>query len=62
MTSAPGPSQPYACTLSPDRFRDRKALIHAISERGLVQAVSLPDGVRTCFAAGLEIDTDLPRS
>lgn len=59
MRSPPDPSPPFACTLSPDRFRDRKALVAAILKRGLVQLVPLPDGVRARFVAGGEIDADL---
>jgi hypothetical protein len=59
MTSLPNPAQLSACTLSPDRFRDRKALIGAIFERGFVQVAPLADGVRASFVAAPEIEADL---
>lgn len=59
MTSPPDPSPPFACTLSPDRFRDRKALVAGILKRRLVQLAPLPDGVRARFEAGGEIEADL---
>lgn len=59
MTSAQQPAQLSACTLSPDRLRDRKTLIGAIFERGLVQVAPLADGVRASFVGAPEIEADL---
>lgn len=60
ITSAGERCQPPACTLSPDRLRDRKALIDELLGRALTRLTAIPDGVQARFVTqpGLKADLD----
>jgi hypothetical protein len=48
-----------ACSLSPDRFLARKALIDGLLRRGLEHITPLRNGVRARFVSGAEIESKI---
>lgn len=53
------PQQPFACTLTPVALRERKALIHDLIRRSLVDTTPVGGGIRARFCGGHEVELQL---
>lgn len=59
MTCTPNPLHALACTLTPEDFRGRRALVAGLLRRSGGRVTPVPGGAQARFVAGSEIEPEL---